>query len=49
MFSVDHCFPVRGQGTVLTGTILSGALAVNEVPFYWVFSRGILKGRNISV
>lgn len=36
VFSVDHCFPVRGQGTVLTGTILSGALAVNEsleIPF----------------
>ena len=29
-FSVDHCFPVRGQGTVLTGTILSGSVSVND-------------------
>mmetsp|Transcript_38449 Transcript_38449/g.83528 ORF Transcript_38449/g.83528 Transcript_38449/m.83528 type:complete len:881 (-) Transcript_38449:134-2776(-) len=29
-FSVDHCFPIRGQGTVLTGTVLSGALKVGE-------------------
>jgi selenocysteine-specific elongation factor len=30
-FSIDHCFPIRGQGTVLTGTVLSGAIAVNQV------------------
>lgn len=29
-FAVDHCFPIRGQGTVLTGTVLSGALKVGE-------------------
>ena len=23
-FAVDHCFPIKGQGTVLTGTCLSG-------------------------
>jgi selenocysteine-specific elongation factor len=22
LFSVDHCFPIKGQGTVLTGTVL---------------------------
>ncbi|KAH3795548.1 hypothetical protein DPMN_149102 [Dreissena polymorpha] len=31
LFSVDHCFSMRGQGTVLTGTALSGQLAVNDV------------------
>jgi small GTP-binding protein len=25
-FAVDHCFPIKGQGTVLTGTCLSGKL-----------------------
>lgn len=24
--AVDHCFPLRGQGTVLTGTVLQGTL-----------------------
>ena len=33
LFSVDHCFPIRGQGTVMTGTILSGAVQVNDVSF----------------
>ena len=31
LFSVDHCFAIRGQGTVMTGTVLSGSVAVNEV------------------
>jgi len=22
LFAVDHCFPIKGQGTVLTGTVL---------------------------
>lgn len=29
-FAVDHCFPIKGRGTVLTGTCLSGTIAVNE-------------------
>jgi|TARA_B100001142_G_scaffold151135_1_gene151789 selenocysteine-specific elongation factor len=28
--AIDHCFPVRGQGTVLTGTVLSGRCHVGE-------------------
>ena len=24
LFAVDHCFPIKGQGTVLTGTVLRG-------------------------
>ncbi|XP_039256766.2 selenocysteine-specific elongation factor-like [Styela clava] len=30
IFSVDHCFSIRGQGTVMTGTALSGKISVNE-------------------
>jgi len=26
MFSYDHAFPIKGQGTVLTGTVLSGSV-----------------------
>ncbi len=28
LFAVDHCFALRGQGTVLTGTVLSGSAQV---------------------
>ena len=31
VYAVDHCFSIRGQGTVLTGTVLSGTVAVNDV------------------
>lgn len=31
VLSVDHCFLVKGQGTVLTGTVLQGSVAVNDV------------------
>ncbi|KAL6765365.1 SelEFf [Haematococcus lacustris] len=30
LFSIDHCFPIKGQGTVLTGTVLQGAVAVGD-------------------
>lgn len=30
VFAVDHCFPIKGQGTVLTGTVLQGQISVNE-------------------
>ena len=26
LLAVDHCFAIRGQGTVLTGTVLAGSL-----------------------
>ncbi|CAJ1946014.1 unnamed protein product [Cylindrotheca closterium] len=29
-FSIDHCFPIKGMGTVLTGTVLSGSVSVND-------------------
>jgi translation elongation factor EF-Tu-like GTPase len=31
LFSVDHCFPIKGQGTVMTGTVLNGQVKVNQV------------------
>lgn len=27
LFEFDHCFPIKGQGTVLTGTILKGSIS----------------------
>ncbi|XP_022081004.1 selenocysteine-specific elongation factor-like [Acanthaster planci] len=30
LYAVDHCFSIRGQGTVMTGTMLSGRVAVND-------------------
>ena len=34
LFAIDHCFPIKGQGTVLTGTVLSGAMKVGmEIDF----------------
>jgi len=29
-FAIDHCFPIKGQGTVLTGTVLSGSLKIGQ-------------------
>ena len=30
-FAIDHCFPIKGMGTVLTGTCLSGSIRVNDM------------------
>ncbi|XP_028825701.1 selenocysteine-specific elongation factor isoform X2 [Denticeps clupeoides] len=30
LMAVDHCFSIRGQGTVMTGTILQGAININD-------------------
>ncbi|XP_004068536.1 selenocysteine-specific elongation factor isoform X1 [Oryzias latipes] len=30
LMAVDHCFSIRGQGTVMTGTILQGSVAIND-------------------
>ncbi|XP_063071281.1 selenocysteine-specific elongation factor [Engraulis encrasicolus] len=30
LMAVDHCFSIRGQGTVMTGTILQGAVRIND-------------------
>eukprot|EP00794_Sanderia_malayensis_P014234 gene14234-15719_t len=30
IYAVDHCFSIRGQGTVMTGTMLNGSVTVND-------------------
>ena len=30
VFAVDHCFSLRGQGTVMTGTVLSGSVNTGD-------------------
>ncbi|KAK7082836.1 hypothetical protein SK128_000536 [Halocaridina rubra] len=30
LYAVDHCFSIKGQGTVMTGTVLQGSVAVND-------------------
>ena len=31
IFAIDHCFSIRGVGTVMTGTVHSGAVSVGDV------------------
>uniref|UniRef100_A0AC35TP08 Tr-type G domain-containing protein n=1 Tax=Rhabditophanes sp. KR3021 TaxID=114890 RepID=A0AC35TP08_9BILA len=31
IMSVDHCFPIKGKGTVATGTIVKGQIKVNDL------------------
>ena len=30
LFAVDHCFPIKGQGTVMTGTVLRGSIKIGD-------------------
>ena len=30
LFAIDHCFAIKGQGTILTGTVLKGSASVND-------------------
>jgi selenocysteine-specific elongation factor len=30
LFAVDHCFPIKGQGTVMTGTVLRGQIKIGD-------------------
>lgn len=30
LFFVDHCFSIKGQGTIMTGTVISGQVKVND-------------------
>ena len=30
LFAIDHCFPIKGQGTVLTGTVLQVRYQASE-------------------
>ncbi|GAX74045.1 hypothetical protein CEUSTIGMA_g1495.t1 [Chlamydomonas eustigma] len=31
LLSVDHCFAIKGQGTVMTGTVMRGSVAVGDI------------------
>jgi selenocysteine-specific elongation factor len=31
LFAIDHCFSIKGQGTVITGTVLAGKAKVGDV------------------
>lgn len=31
VLAVDHCFSIKGKGTILTGTLVQGRLSVNDV------------------
>jgi selenocysteine-specific elongation factor len=31
LYSVDHCFTIKGKGTILTGTVLQGTCKVNQI------------------
>lgn len=31
ILSVDHCFAIKGQGTVITGTLIQGNIKINDV------------------
>lgn len=49
VFVVDHCFPVKGQGTVLTGTVLQGKISINEVKMLlhvFILINSVLDDRN---
>lgn len=30
LMAVDHCFSIKGQGTVMTGTILTGSVSLGD-------------------
>lgn len=31
LFYIDHCFAIKGQGTILTGTVAQGSVSVNGI------------------
>uniref|UniRef100_A0A4W2DU13 Eukaryotic elongation factor, selenocysteine-tRNA specific n=1 Tax=Bos indicus x Bos taurus TaxID=30522 RepID=A0A4W2DU13_BOBOX len=50
LMSVDHCFSIKGQGTVMTGTILSGSVSLGdsvEIPALKVLDDHSVIGRSL--
>uniref|UniRef100_A0A6I8RZ53 Eukaryotic elongation factor, selenocysteine-tRNA-specific n=1 Tax=Xenopus tropicalis TaxID=8364 RepID=A0A6I8RZ53_XENTR len=50
LMAVDHCFSIKGQGTVMTGTILSGSISLNdnvEIPALKVNDDYCIIGRSL--
>lgn len=42
IFAADHCFSIRGQGTVMTGTMIQGSVAVNDVRMAYIILSSII-------
>ena len=42
-FMIDHCFQIKGQGTIVTGTVLSGEAKINEVIELPLLGKGFTK------
>lgn len=34
LLAIDHCFPIKGQGSVLTGTILQASCNLGSPKYY---------------
>ncbi|KAI8055544.1 elongation factor Tu GTP binding domain-containing protein [Syncephalis plumigaleata] len=52
LYAVDHCFALKGKGTILTGTILGGAVNVGDVKSIQRFRQSIeraCKGDRIGI
>uniref|UniRef100_A0A8D1E9Z2 Eukaryotic elongation factor, selenocysteine-tRNA specific n=2 Tax=Sus scrofa TaxID=9823 RepID=A0A8D1E9Z2_PIG len=50
LMSVDHCFSIKGQGTVMTGTVLSGSVSLGdsvEIPALKVMDDYSVIGRSL--
>uniref|UniRef100_A0A8C6FZP4 Eukaryotic elongation factor, selenocysteine-tRNA specific n=1 Tax=Moschus moschiferus TaxID=68415 RepID=A0A8C6FZP4_MOSMO len=50
LMSVDHCFSIKGQGTVMTGTVLSGSVSLGdsvEIPALKVLDDHSVIGRSL--
>lgn len=31
LFAIDHCFQIKGQGTIVTGTCLAGSAKIGDI------------------
>jgi len=34
LMAVDHCFSIKGQGTIVTGTVIQGTVKIGDVSYY---------------
>ncbi len=34
LFSIDHCFNIKNKGSIVTGTVLQGGVAVKEEIYF---------------
>jgi len=43
LFAIDHCFGIKGQGTVFTGTVLAGKVEIGDVILFSYYASFIIK------